>query len=195
MLAYRHNNLVYIPITKHASTTFTKLFSSKLNWTKIQTSDIDWDNDCVFAHLIHPYDRHLKGTATALTHYGLQSLVDDPRFVPLWNTAIFDLHSYPLYISFGDNINRINWILLDHPNISGNELTINFLSSHGVAITDSDIDISNKFKNTYLLDKLKSIRSVSKIGTLTYFYDNDVILYYKVVTLTNDKLNLTQTND
>jgi hypothetical protein len=189
MKAYRHDNLIYIPITKQASTTYTYLFANKLKWEEIQTDIINWDNDVVFAHLIHPYERHLKGTAEALIKYDLLDLLDNPKFSLLWDTAVFDLHSYPLFISFGDNINKINWILLDHPTISGNDLTVNFLNNHRVDISKNDILILNKSDNKRkrLIEKLKQLRQGHKLGSLTYFYDNDIVLYNKVLIKTNNE--------
>jgi hypothetical protein len=183
MDAYRFNNLVYIPITKHASQTYVGLFRDVLGWTCVQTDTIDWQQDHVFAHLIHPYDRHLKGTVEALRHYQFEKLVDDEKFLLLLGTAVFDLHSYPLYQALGDQVNKIDWLLLDHPKFSGNYITCKFLQAQGIDIKESDIPMINTSSDYEigLQNRVKQIRDKNDLtGTLTYFYEQDVLLYNQV---------------
>ena len=71
MEAFRYNNLVYIPITKHASTSYRHLFRDVLHWQEIQSDEINWTVDHVFAHLLHPYTRHLKGITECILKYNL----------------------------------------------------------------------------------------------------------------------------
>ena len=184
MLAFRHENLVYIPISKHASTSYTTLFRDKLKWQEVQTDSIDWGHDHVFAHIIHPHERHLKGTAQALIRYRLEHFVDDPKFVNLFTTAIFDLHSYPLSISFTiDQLYKIDWIPLDHLTASGNKLTCKFLASQGIIIDEQDIPTDNigDQQKKELTDRLRELRKNNKlVGELTYFYDIDVVLWNRI---------------
>jgi hypothetical protein len=181
---YRHKNLVYIPITKHASSTYTDLFQNKLGWEKTQSNFIDWDKDHVFSHIIHPYERHLKGTVEAIIKYGIRELVDHPKFSKLLTTAVFDLHSYPLTCTFGiERMFKIDWLLLDHPKYSGNAITAKFLQSNGIDISESDIPNiheSDGYKKK-LTERIRQIREESDVtGTLTYFYENDVVIYSKI---------------
>jgi hypothetical protein len=181
MLAYRHNHLVYIPITKHASTSYSELFGNILNWSTIQTDSINWEVDHVFAHLINPYTRHLKGITECLKKYDLRELVHHEKFLTLLGTAVFDLHSYPLAPAFGQNFYKVDWLLLDHHTVSGDYLTVKFLKSQGIDIVESDIPklYATHYPNDkQLLDKISEIRDQNDLtGTLTYFYEQDVILY------------------
>jgi hypothetical protein len=180
MDAYRFNHLVYIPITKHASSSYTKLFGDQLNWEFIQTDSINWETDHVFSHLLHPYTRHLKGITECLWKYKLMDLVDNEKFLTLLGTAVFDLHSYPLATVFGKNLYKIDWLLLDHYEISGDYLTVKFLENQGIKIFESDIPKLHKadINTTKLLNKISEIRDQQDLtGTLTYFYDQDVVLY------------------
>jgi hypothetical protein len=188
MIAYRFKNLVYVPITKHASTSYSELFSKKLKWEEVQTDSINWDCDKVFAHIIHPYTRHLKGIAQCLYKYNIMDIVNDHRFIKLLGTAVFDLHSYPLAESFGDKIYKIDWLLLDHHEVNGNYITTKFLQNYGIDITEKDIPTLNEssivLKQT--TDRIKSIRDQQDLtGTLTYFYDRDVVLYNRVYQYTS----------
>lgn len=180
MDAYRFNNLVYIPIPKHASSSYIELFRNRLNWLPIQTDEIDWVNDHVFAHLLHPYTRHLKGITECVQKYDLIDLLDNEKFLKLLGTAVFDLHSYPLATVFGEHLYKIDWLLLDHNEVSGNYITTKFLENYNIKIKESEIPrLHTRYKHlTYILDKVSEIRDQNDLtGTLTYFYDQDVVLY------------------
>jgi hypothetical protein len=184
MIAYRHNQLVYVPITKHASTTYTELFQNRLGWQQVQTESIDWTKDHVFAHIVNPYERHLKGTIEALRKYHILDIVDDPRFVKLLTTAVFDLHSYPLSATFGiERMWAIDWLMLDHPKWPGNKITSCFLQQHGVDVSEDDIPRLNKSSGgeKELIDRIRTVRDeLGNSGELTYFYENDVNIYDRV---------------
>ena len=180
MQAIRFNNLVYIPITKHASTSYTNLFKDRLGWERTQTHQIDWNQDRVFAHIIDPFERHLKGIFQCLVKYDLLDLLEHPKFKTLLGTAVFDLHSYPLSVSFGDNIHKIDWLLLDHPRYSGNYVTCKFLQSQGVNIKETDIPQEHvgSPKSKQLIDQIRQLRTSNGLsGILYYFYEQDALLY------------------
>lgn len=181
MEAFKFNNLVYIPITKHASTSYRHLFRDILNWQEIQSDEIDWNSDYVFAHLLHPYKRHLKGITECVQKYNLKHLVDDDNFLKLLGTAVFDLHSYPLATAFGDKLYKIDWLLLDHYIYDSDYITTQFLKQHGVEI-DSIPKLNSSYPNEKaLLEKIEKIRDDNDLtGTLTYFYEQDVVLYDRV---------------
>lgn len=181
MEALRFNNLVYIPITKHASTSYRYLFRDVLNWQEIQTDEIDWNVDHVFAHLLHPYTRHLKGITECLLKYNLTDLVDNDNFLKLLGTAVFDLHSYPLASTFGDKLYKIDWILLDHHIYNGDYITLIFLKQHGIDINSVPKLNESRPEEKILLERIKNIRDKNDLtGTLTYFYDQDVVLWDRV---------------
>jgi hypothetical protein len=182
MLAFRFNNLVYIPITKHASSSYTELFRNALKWDETSVESINWVSDKVFAHIINPHKRHLKGIHQCLIKYDLLDLLDRPEFLRLLGTAVFDLHSYPLSNTFGDKIRNIDWLVLDHHECSGNYVTMKFLQSHKITINENAIPRlheSNLLKKQ-LLEKIETIRNKLDPGILDYFYGTDVRLYNAV---------------
>lgn len=194
MKAYRHNNLVYIPITKHASTSYSYFFEQILNWEEIEFRNINWDTDKVFSHIINPRERHFKGTVEAISILGLEYLLDDPGFCNLLQSAVLDIHSYPLSVTFGDRVNQIDWIPLDHPNISGDQITKKFLNDHGINVDHIDIpkiNIADPNKKR-LTNKIRTIISRQQIDhRLTYFYNLDYVLYYSV----NENLQFHELNN
>lgn len=153
MEAYKFNHLVYIPITKHASTSYIHLFRDILSWQEIQTDEIDWTADHVFAHLLHPYTRHLKGITECILKYNLGELLDNNNFLKLLGTAVFDLHSYPLATAFGDKLYKIDWILLDHHIYTSDYITLKFLNQHGVDIDRIPRLNSSRPEEKILLEK------------------------------------------
>lgn len=188
MLAFRRDHLVYIPITKNASTSYINIFR-QLKWEETDTSCINWHQDHVFAHWQDPYERHAKGTVEALEKLGMLDLIEDTRIHQLLATAVFDLHSYPLVPTFGEDwCRRIDWIPLQFrtspsldtpPDRNSTDLTEIFLRHHGV-----DVDLRS-FPKLYesdsskkqLVKKVKQIRdTVDCQDTLTYFYDRDIVL-------------------
>jgi hypothetical protein len=183
MDSFRYKNLVYLPFTKHASRTYFRLFGDILQWQPEQSWQIDWQQDHVFAHIIHPYERHLKGTAQCIDKYQLNELLNSESFVRLLGTAVFDLHSYPLSVALGSRTNQIDWLMLDHPTITGNELTARFLQQHGIDISAADIpqeNVSNNSKKE-LTATIRELRDREELkGTLAYFYEQDVNLYNSI---------------
>lgn len=187
MEAYRSGHLVYIPIAKNASSTFKYVFHEELGWEKTTCDLIDWDSDKVFGHFQHPYRRHVKGLAEAMYRYGFQDLVNDHRLRRLMATAVFDVHSYPIVPTLGqDWASNIDWIIMDHPCAATDYrahvdyLTNKFLNHHGVKI-----DVTHhKRRYTSSKQKLALERQLVKIrdewdmeDTLTHFYDRDVVLW------------------
>lgn len=189
MLVFRCKNLIYIPIIKCASTTYIKFFRDELKWESIDSHEIDWENNHVFSHIIHPAERHVKGTATALLNLGIESLVDDPKFSKLFPTAVFDLHSYPYTATFGlEHAHKIDWLPLDHPHVTGDEFTSKLLQDNGIDTDNITIKRLNESNSSYkqLVKKLKDLRGPMesdqwKNGMVSYFYENDLVLYYRVM--------------
>ena len=181
MQALRYQHLVYIPITKHASTTYQEFFRNRLGWQSITVRDINWGKDHVFAHIINPLDRHIKGTAEFLWQHYLEDLIDDPKFCKLLSTAVFDLHSYPLVALFGiERMYQIDWLMLDHPRVPGNKVTSRFLQNQGINVQAEDIPKINfsRRKKRIFIDKLKQIRdSLDMTKTLGHFYALDLEVY------------------
>lgn len=178
----RHQNLVYLSIPKHASTFYQDIFLNHLGWKKIDLQDIDWDKDKVFAHIINPMVRHTKGTIQALMQLNLIKYVDHPLLQELLPNAIFDYHSQPLVTTIGRDIcYKIEWIPLDHPEFSGNQLTTIFLRDHGVSIDLNAfpmINISDKFKKD-LFNKISKLKSDNL--SIQNWYEQDISLYESVL--------------
>lgn len=189
MNAFRSGHLVYIPITKIASSSFTYLFGEMLGWEPMQVDQIDWEQDRAFAHIMNPIVRHAKGTAECIIQYGMLDVVDDPKFQKLLATCVFDIHSYPIVQCFGeDQCRKIDWIPIDLNEVNGNTLTARFLKYHGVNLDLNDLPMLYTSADSLLGDEKQSLSNqILKLhkeydvnNTLSYFYDRDIVLYNQV---------------
>jgi hypothetical protein len=184
MEAYRHNNLVYVPIPKHASQSYVYFFTNVLFWDRIETEDINWNHDHIFAHLIHPYTRHTKGIVQALYQNNLEHLVNHADFSKLLATALFDHHSYPITRMFSiEQCYKIDWLLLDQVEVSGEEFTKALLADHGIDINIVNIPRlhqQNQGKKVLETKLLEIHKQLPIQNSLIYLLENDVNLYNKV---------------
>jgi len=184
---FKHDNLVYLCIPKHASTFYSNIFQHHLGWQKIDIQDIDWTTDKVFSHIMHPDVRHTKGTVQCITELNLEEYIDHPLLEKLVAFAIFDFHSQPIVSYIGEDVcYKIDWIPLDVEN--SDTLTNIFLNDHGV-----DIDVTTFQKeNTAVESKQKLYQAIidlkEKAKTTYYQYlsienwfDRDMILYNDVI--------------
>lgn len=182
MLALRSNYLVYIPLNKHASTSFVYLFRDKLGWQTDFVSAIDWQKDCVFAHMMHPAERHLRGVTEAIGQYRLFDLLDHSGFCKLLGTAFFDIHSYPLSVCLGSNVLKIDWLVLDHHSVQSDDITKKFLQHHGVEIDLVPRQNVSDPAAIAMRNKIKCIREQNQLtSTLLYMYQLDYNLYNRVL--------------
>lgn len=183
MIVFRNNKLVYISLNKHASTFHKKLFTD-LNWEKIEFCSIDWETDTVFAHILNPFDKHLKATAEAIYRNNFQKLFDDPNLSKIAAWGILDYHAIPVVAMLGEEVcSKIDWIPLDGP-IESNILTTKFFQHHNIPV-----DITNRQK-IYVSDSTKKgyvnlIKDlINKHGTgsgIDMFYARDYYFYNQVV--------------
>jgi hypothetical protein len=129
---------VYIPTFKNASSTYSQFFS-QLGWSNWSIDYLDWDGDIIFSHISDPYERHIKGIVEYLRKTGLMEYIDDPKFLKLVSAGFFDHHTYPLHMMLGEKMSKIFWIPIDHPKISGDQLTCMFLKKFDIVIDPNHI--------------------------------------------------------
>lgn len=181
MLTLRQGHFVYIPITKIASTTHIDFFQRRLGWQPDCVSAIDWQHDHVFAHIIHPMQRHLKGTVECIEQHGLQQFLDNLAFQKLITRAFFDLHSYPISVSLGYRANYVDWLLFDLEGIKPNSITVKFLQDNDIAFSESDIPPPNPRRNLELLSRIKTLFEQEGLNSnLMHLYQLDFDLYNTV---------------
>jgi hypothetical protein len=86
---------------------------------------------------------------------------------------------------FGGNLNKIQWLPLDHPAIAGDTITASFLKKHGIEISADQIPHDNignpKYKK--LLQRIKEIfeKHDHTRGGLFFMLDDDMILYNRII--------------
>lgn len=186
MKVFRHGHLVYLPLAKNASTFYTNVFRNHLHWLEEDSSSIDMKKDKVFAHIQNPETRHINGTVEALRQLNLLGLVEHPAISQLLPVAVFDLHSYPLVTSLGEDwCYQIDWIPLDHPaDRNSTELTELLLKHHSVTVDLQSMPRLYEASPTVLRtrQKLRNLMETVKFcQTLAAWHDRDTVLYWRVV--------------
>jgi hypothetical protein len=138
----RYNNIVYLRTLKCASTFFYWNFTKHLDWQEIAWSDIDWENDHVFTHMLEPVQRRHKAVAERLSMFGLceQYLADANLRECLEHALILDQHSESYTTRYGSACQHIDWIPLQPSNQRNVQLTELLLAHNGV--TDINWDYS-----------------------------------------------------
>ena len=170
-----HGPVGYVPVTKNASTTFTRLFAD-MGWTQTQLDLIDPTIE-IFGHFRNPIERHFRGTAEFLVQNSILHLVEDPRWQQVWVRAVMDIHSYPVTWAMGEHVRRCHWIPMAKQ-LDVDLLTRKHLSRYDIKIPKiSWLNESNLDKKR-LYNRLVELHS--KIDThnhLSYFYDSDIVLW------------------
>lgn len=183
MRIYRKDNLVYIPISKNASSTYLHVFKNVLKWESDLSENIDWDTNVVFSHISNPYTRHLRGTTQFIHQNNIASILDDERFAIVVANGFFDHHSIPLSALFGVLKEKITWIPIDQPGVSGDTMTCAFLEIHGYHLNESSIPnlnqstLDKKIIQTKLENIFNSLKD--KHFGLWHLLDDDWVLYLK----------------
>ena len=127
-------NLVYIGNFKVASTYFLYWLET-YGWKNIQMSDIDWQVDHVFSHIMDPMVRRHKGVAEFLNMFELSDkLINDESLFHFLQAPYLDCHSCPMSIMFKDKVNAIDWIPIDIDAIDYYSLTKCLLNKYGVEV-------------------------------------------------------------
>jgi len=141
----RWNNLVYLRTLKCASTFFYWNFTKKLGWQEIAWSDIDWDHDHVFSHMLEPVQRRHKAVAERLAMFGLseQYLADANLRTCLEHALILDQHSESYTTRYGSACQHIDWIPLQSSNNHNIKLTELLLAKNGVTDIKWDYGFSH----------------------------------------------------
>lgn len=130
----RYRNIVYLRTLKCASTFFYWNFTKNFNWQEISWSDIDWENDHVFSHMLEPVQRRHKALAERLCMFGLgQQYLSDPNLQQcLEHSLNLDQHSESYTTRYGTAVNRIDWIPLQSDPEINVKLTEKLLAHSGV---------------------------------------------------------------
>ena len=178
--AYRYNNLVYLRTLKCASTYYYKLFEAN-GWHKISANDIDWRQDHVFSFIMNPFIRRLKGFVEVIsTTKNWHLLGQNSDF---WSMLLYlDLHSMPYTLSYGDFVNKIDWIPIDQT-YSSDSLLEKLLNDYNITLNFTN---ALTFKRESSASKLKLYETIKQLSDpcsaeTFILVNNDMILYEKVL--------------
>ena len=111
-------------------------------WQEISWSDIDWENDHVFSHILEPIKRRHKAVAERLFMFGLcDQYINDLNLQEcLEHSLILDQHGESYSTRYGTACNLIDWIPLQPDNHVNVRLTQALLSDSGVTDVNWNYD-------------------------------------------------------
>ena len=182
-------DLVYFSCNKCASTLYDKLFE-KLEWNKITTADINWDNDFVFSYIRHPVVRHRKGIVEGIfSFYPYMKQVFNNNLQHLTflaNITSIEAHSYSIHRMLGDNALKMHWLPID-TEVDHKQETVNLLKTKQQIVPT---EVENWFmslgkENESYLEELNFYNQLSSIQIppeILSYLDFDICLYDKTIT-------------
>lgn len=175
MRVYRNQNLVYIPLAKIASSSYSQHFQD-LGWAQSSACHIDWTKDHVFAHIINPVSRHVKGIAECLVQRRLDKICENDQLFPLICTHTgLDVHTYTLHQMLGSRINDIDWLALDHP--KSVEINQWFFQQHNIPLNQHFLHQADD-ERIHLQDKIrKTIATHDLLPNLHNGLHLDIMIY------------------
>lgn len=192
LYGYQHENLVFVPVNKCASTYYNTLFE-KLGWKKIALAEVDLDSVVAFGIIMHPLVRYLKGITQWIWECDLLPSytgdIENQEFFKRLTVDLIapDIHSLPYTAIYGNRLEKINWIPMD--NLSDSEIKQHMMQLFASAghkiilpLNDSRIHTSPSEKlNLYNAVKQSFIKKPNKIYKIYSLLANDLKFYHQLL--------------
>lgn len=109
---YTNGHIVYVRNLKCASTFFGSSFEKCWRWEPILWSNINWETQHVFGHMLDPIQRRFKGLAEYINMHDLNNLFHDNIYFQNFvkNAVVLDEHTSSYHDTFGNLVYHIDWI-------------------------------------------------------------------------------------
>jgi hypothetical protein len=186
---YTNGHVAYLPIPKCASKSYIKLFHNDLGWTQSSLIDINMQTTKVFALVINPMTRRLKGLVQNLVQcYGnnyedVLAQMRDERFLNLLaGISITDHHTLPYFTIYKPWIDLIYWIPIDEYDadteirtfLRQQKIHVDFPNSARINRSDSVKQLIFERLKNYLLHR-------ESFAELYYMFAEDMNFYKKIL--------------
>jgi hypothetical protein len=159
---YQHQNLIFVPVLKCASSYYREHFGNQFNWQSTSLHSAT-SNSKLVGVLMEPTTRWLKG----ITEWLWTSNLTDAKFI---ENIVFsktspmiapDAHTQSYHEMFGPWLSKIHWIPMDWvgKNQTKQQL-LNFFQQHGCQTPlnfDHNLVHQSSSKKLELFEKVKSI--------------------------------------
>jgi hypothetical protein len=182
---YTNGFMVYVRNLKCASTFFGSSFEKFWRWESIKWSNINWETQHVFGHMLDPLERRFKGLAEYINMHGLSaSFHSDARFQAfVKNAVVLDEHTSSYHDTFGNLVYHIDWIpISDYTHEQVIEFTERLLRHYGIN-TLKNWDYNNvhctHLEKQAVERHLKQLCEDQKTWpqTVAWYLERDVTLY------------------
>lgn len=179
-------HLVYIRNLKCGSTFFWRNFLDTFKWWEIRWSDINWEKQRVFGHLMDPLQRRIKGMAEHLHMAGLDDLFrTNKKFRQfIVDIPVLDSHSASYFDWFGTAAWHIDWIPVGADNKDTVDHTETLLAHYRMYTLDrwnyawSHPSEPNKKQTEQLLTSESNLKPLPE--HVLWHFHNDLDLWNKV---------------
>lgn len=191
-LVYIHDNVAYLPIPKCASVSYTSFFHDYLGWQPKQLTEIDCTRIQVFALIINPLSRRLKGVVQTLNQSYknnldevLKALKDQSFLDFISRVMIVDNHTTPYSLFFEPWFDLVHWIPMDLLSCQEvNTEIMTFLQKHHVQLDLSEVprlnESNDKKKNIYKIIQQKFL-TTEPPAELGIMFAKDMKFYNRLV--------------
>jgi hypothetical protein len=182
----RKNKLIYARTLKAGSEFFYKNFQAA-GWIEVTFDSINWDNETVFSHIMDPIQRRHKGISEVIISTGTRTLLlnNKGNFDRLLKLIPFlDAHSASLHNIYGNNVRKINWLLLTNDHSVAVKETDRFLDQHGVPPIDWNVDFTHN-TGSYMSDIYVRVKELWENDpqyddTVRNYFQPDIELFNEV---------------
>lgn len=183
----RFNNLVYARTLKAGSEFFYKNFTQTAGWRPMKLEEVDWNYHTVFSYIMDPIHRRHKGISEVIiqTHTADLLLNNKGNFSNLLKQVPYlDGHSASLHAVYGNNVNKINWLLMTNDHSVAIEETNRFLAEHSAPPVEWNTKFTHAtdsyMKEIFVLVKSLWENNPSCDDTVRNYFQKDIELFNQV---------------
>jgi hypothetical protein len=206
-----YKNLAFVPVGKCGLFYHTGLFG-QMGWKKTPLRDVDVENTNFFGIVMHPLQRRLKGitqwllecyrknertvhpdnpwvTSPAVVDWEqLNTDLENKYIRQLISTVqIGDRHSTSYHLSFGEFLNKVNWIPLD--TLTDDQVKISMMSFFNRNGHTIQLPLNDQRRHVSGVDQLRIFNLVKQefynnpdnLISFYKIYGNDLKFYYNLV--------------
>lgn len=132
-VCFRRDGLVFAVVLKNASTWGAAVLEHN-GFTRSDVAQIDWAHDHVFGFIREPWARRIDGIAEDLvTGYSVEQYLLNNLGRKFWvDHLVFGIHSMPLSLTWHHRIYQIDWIPIDHPDMTAEAALQKLFDFHGL---------------------------------------------------------------
>ena len=153
----------------------------------MKLTDVDWNYHTVFSYIMDPIQRRHKGISEVIIQTNTVDLLlkNKGNFVDLLKQVPYlDGHSASLHSIYGDNVKKVNWLLMTPDHQVAIEETNRFLAEHCAPPIDWNVNFTHA-TGSYMSEIFTRVKSSWEKNseysdTVKDYFQKDIELYNEV---------------